>query len=124
MIKFLFRYKFTVLVTALIAVLSLLPSDSIPESKLFDLSFLDKIIHTGMYAFFAFVALWECPCFSRCFRPYAWTILIVILCGALIELLQGTIIRSRSAEWLDLAANATGAFIGLLGHLIRIQIKF
>lgn len=41
--------------------------------------------------------------------------LYALLLGALIELLQGTLTTTRSAEWSDLLADAVGVAVAMLG---------
>lgn len=36
-----------------------------------------------------------------------------ILYGSILELFQGLLFEGRNAEWADMAANATGSFIGI-----------
>jgi len=98
--------------------LSLVPSGSMPDSPLFDLRFLDKIVHFGMYAFFGLVALWESRCQQKCVAFHFLLITVIFIMSTLIEVLQATVVATRSAEWLDLLAN----FLGLLGGYLAYRI--
>lgn len=121
MLKYIIRYKFSILLAILIALLSLLPSSSLPDSNLFSVRFLDKIIHLSMYLGFVFVFLAESRCYSSCLRFHLKLILTVFAMSAMIELLQETVIRTRSAEWLDLLANLMGLIAGYV--IFRIALK-
>jgi VanZ family protein len=124
MLKYAIRYKFSILVAALISLLSLVPSSSIPDTRLFDISFLDKIVHMGMYGTFAFTALLETRCRSSCLRSHVLLLLAIFFMSVAIEILQATCIASRSAEWLDLLANFLGLLAGYLGYrIIRVIIS-
>jgi VanZ family protein len=118
MLKYLFQYKFSILLTAFISVLSLLPSSSLPDSSLFSISFLDKIVHICMYGSFSFVALLEMRCKPGCVKKHFLLLLIIFFISFLIEVLQATVVSTRSAEWLDLLANLIGICGGYIFYLI------
>ncbi len=114
------QYKFSVLVAILIALLSLIPDNSMPDSSLFSIRFLDKIAHFGMYAFFSWVAFLESRCRINCFSFHALLISVIFVMSALIEVLQATVVETRSAEWLDLLANFFGLLAGYIGYRITL----
>jgi VanZ family protein len=121
MLVYLVRYKFSILLSGFIALISLLPSSSLPDSSLFSIGFLDKIVHFGMYSLLGFVALLETGCPSPCRRIHVILLSLIFLLSTLIEILQATVVATRSAEWLDLAANFTGLVAGYTGyHIIRV----
>ena len=68
---------------------------------------IDKLAHLLT---FAFLAVW----FAGQYRPRSyWRIAVGLLAyGVLIELLQ-RLVGYRSAEWLDVAADAAGILVGL-----------
>jgi VanZ family protein len=43
--------------------------------------------------------------------------------SALIEVLQATVVETRSAEWLDLLANAAGLLSGYLAFRMLAMLK-
>ena len=118
MLSYVFRYKFSILLAILIALLSLVPSSSFPDSSLFSIKFLDKFIHFSMYTLFGFVALLESRCQIQCVRFHLLLIMIIFIMSTVIEVLQATVVATRSAEWLDLLAN----FFGLLAGYIAFRI--
>ncbi|MEN8155789.1 MAG: VanZ family protein [Bacteroidota bacterium] len=122
MLKYLFRYKFSILLAGFIALLSLLPSSSMPDSSLFSISYLDKIVHFSMYGFFGFVSLLETRCKERCLRLHMLLLIIIFIMSTTLEVLQATVVASRSAEWLDLLANLSGLVAGYFAY--RILFKF
>ena len=118
MLSYVFRYKFSILLAILIALLSLVPSSSLPDSSLFSIKFLDKFIHFSMYTLFGFVALLESRCQIQCVRFHLLLIMIIFIMSTVIEVLQATVVATRSAEWFDLLAN----FFGLLAGYIAFRI--
>ena len=118
MLSYVFRYKFSILLAILIALLSLVPSSSFPDSSLFSIKFLDKFVHFSMYAFFGFVAFLESRCQTQCVRYHLLLIMIIFIMSTVIEVLQATVVPTRSAEWFDLLAN----FFGLLAGYIAFRI--
>jgi VanZ family protein len=117
MLKYAIRYKFSLLLAVIIVLLSLLPSSSLPDSSLFSIPFLDKIVHMGMYGLLTLVILLEIRC-ADCFPKHLFVGALVFFMGLLIEILQSTVIPTRTAEWLDLLANS----LGLLGAYVFYRI--
>ena len=118
MLSYVFRYKFSFLLAILIALLSLVPSSSMPDSRLFSIRFLDKFVHCAMYASIGFVALIESRCQSRCVRYHMLLLLLLFIMSAAIEVLQATVVATRSAEWFALIAN----FLGLAAAYFAFQV--
>jgi len=112
MLKILVRYKFSLIVALLITLLSLIPGNSMPGSSLFSIPALDKIAHMCLYALFSFTALMESHCKPNCLRFHMLLLAAIFSLSAFIEILQETVITTRSAEWLDLLANLTGLAAG------------
>lgn len=124
MLKYLIRYKFSILLAAFISLLSLIPSSSLPDSSLFSISFLDKIVHMGMYGAIGLVALLETRCLVLCLKKHGLLLFLLFLMSFIIEVLQATCVASRSAEWLDLLANFLGLAGGYLAYrLLRLVIS-
>lgn len=123
MLKYLIRYKFSILVAMVIAMLSLLPGNSMPETSLFSIPALDKIAHFCLYTLFSFVALLESHCEPQCLRFHLALLLSIFFLSALIEVLQATVVATRSAEWLDLLANFSGLIAGYISFRIFRLIR-
>lgn len=116
MLKYLIQYKFSLLLAAFIVFLSLIPSSSMPESRLFAIGYLDKIVHIGMYSSLGLVALLERRCKQQCFLKEFLFLLSLFALSLLMEVLQATVVATRSAEWLDLVANAFGLMAAWLAY--------
>jgi VanZ family protein len=111
MLKYLIQYKFSILLAGIIVFLSLIPSSSMPESRLYSIPFLDKLVHIGMYGALGLVTLLERRCQQLCFPKEFLLLFLLFALSILMEVLQATVVASRGAEWFDLAAN----FLGLAG---------
>jgi VanZ family protein len=108
MLKYLIQYKFSILLAGFIVLLSLIPSSSMPESRLYSIPFLDKIVHIGMYGSLGLVTLLERHCQKLCFPKEFLLLFLLFALSTLMEILQATVVASRGAEWFDLAANFLG----------------
>ena len=82
MLKYLIHYKFSILLAAFISLLSLIPANSLPDSSLFSLSFLDKLVHMGMYGSISLVSLLE----NRCRGKGEWNTYDVVCVDGTIKL--------------------------------------
>ncbi len=116
MLRYVFQYKFSILLAILIALLSLIPGSSMPGSSLFSIPHFDKIAHFSMYAPFGFIALMENRCKKQCLKYHLFIVASVFLLSALIEILQATVTPAREAEWTDLLANLGGLIAGYLAY--------
>ena len=124
MLSYVFQYKFSILLAAVIALLSLLPDSSMPHPPLLSIPYLDKIVHFSMYVSFGFVALLESRCRERCTGFHLLLLLAILVMSALIEVLQATLVATRSAEWFDLMANGAGLAGGYVAYrLFRMIIS-
>lgn len=89
-----------------------------PHTPLDNVAFMDKWTHIVMYAGTCGVILFE---YMRSHakanrqRVIIWAWLAPVLMSGLIEILQAYCTRGRrSGDWLDFAANATGATIAIV----------
>ena len=110
---------------AMIWILSLVPF--FPETPLDDVEFADKWVHILMYGC-TFIVVWIEYAYKHQQADYEklffWAWLAPIVMSGVIELIQeyctgGT----RSGDWLDLAANASGVTLAaVLGVLFGIFV--
>lgn len=118
MLRYVFRYKFSIMLAIVIALLSLTPGNSFPLPSVYNIPYIDKAVHILMYGSLGFVALMESRCIRRCFAINFIILFVIFLVSAIIELLQATLISSRGAEWFDLLAN----FLGLIGAYLAFRL--
>jgi VanZ family protein len=91
---------------------SLLPASELPRPRF---AGMDKLQHFVGYAALAGYAV---MLFERA-RAHAVAAVAAVLLGVAIEFAQGAITESRSADALDVIANALGAFAGWALHRTR-----
>ena len=118
MLRYVFQYKFSILLAIVIALLSLAPASSFPIDSIWYIPHIDKIVHILMYASLGFVALMESRCSRNCHGLNLLTLLAILLASGLIEVLQATVVLSRGAQWIDLLANFLGLVSGYLAFLL------
>lgn len=108
-------YLPAVFIAAGIAILSL--SEQAPQ--LLPPSASDKLLHGLAYCVLAFSLVFAFV-FRRTslIRHYAYSFLLTIAYGALIELLQYWCTSTRTAEWGDFLADVVGALVGILIGLV------
>ena len=122
--KFVRKDPVSLLCILLIWTLSLTPF--FPETPLDDVPFIDKWTHLVMYGGTCSVIWWEYlhshqkASLSRLFLM-AW--LAPILMSGLLELIQEYCTTTRSGDWEDLLANATGVTLGAVIGLIYMKFK-
>lgn len=100
----------------LILILCAIPGGSLPMSPLFNIPYLDKIVHVCLYIPLAIFLVAEFDFgkknILRITGPLI-TMLIVALYGGLIEILQETLFINRSASILDFLSDVIGGLLGL-----------
>lgn len=101
---------------------------TVPETPLSDVSFIDKWAHILMYLGTCSVIWFEylrshSSLSLRALFTWAW--LAPVLMSGLIELLQAYCTGGRrSGDWLDFAANSTGATLAVLVGLALSRLVF
>lgn len=116
--------KFSIIIALIIAYLSLAGSQSFDEVPLFDIPFLDKIVHFGMYFVFMSVIIFEKRKTIKNTTHLLLLSLIPVSYGLLMEILQLAITETRSGDAFDFLANTAGALVSLLAWLwIKPTIK-
>lgn len=98
----------------LIAVLSLIPGDRLPEVSI---EFADLIVHVLMYATWILVIYLEIEkqYSGNVRRSRLRMLFVVITVGIIIEILQELLIPGRYGSLADVLANALGATLMYIG---------
>lgn len=123
MLSYILQYKFSILLAVVITIVSLIPGNNIPDLPLFSIRFMDKIVHFSMYGSFAFVSLLESRCSKQCLRFHLILLSAIFVMSMVIEILQATLVATRAAEWLDLAANILGIVTGYVAFLLLGNLR-
>jgi VanZ family protein len=121
----LFRhFTFSFAWAMLILLLSFVPGGELPDLSFWTLLTFDKMMHIFMYGILAFrtmmgaskqQTIWWMRHFSGLF-----TIAVVTVFGASIELVQEFLIADRYGDWVDVLANT----IGMLGGIYVFRVVF
>lgn len=84
------------------------------SEELDEIKFIDKWVHALMYVGTCGVMCLEHSRTGILTRRWKWSIIGgMILFGGFIEICQGVFTATRSAEWIDLAADAVGTLLGV-----------
>ena len=115
------KYPFSIVCIVLIWYLSIFFSP--PETRLNNVAFIDKWTHFVMYGGTCSV-IWveylRCHTKLNAWRLFLFAWLAPVLMSGLLELIQAYCTTNRAGEWLDFAANATGATLGnIIGLVIH-----
>jgi VanZ family protein len=105
---------FSIIVALIIMYLSLTSSDSFEKVSFFNIPFLDKIIHFGMYFGLMLVIIFENRKTLKSIGHLFLIALIPLFYGILMEILQSTLTVSRSGSFYDVIFNSAGILVSLL----------
>lgn len=117
------KYAFILAITATIvlAIVSLVNINSIPETGL---SFEDKLFHFIAYAMFTiiwFYALINNRVKLKKDSTIVVAVLIAVIYGIIIEVIQGQFTTNRVMEFNDIIANILGALFA--GLMIKLKVN-
>ena len=116
-----------VLCGIVILILTGLPGSLLPRVK--PTIGIDKVVHTFMYAGFAYACLWgyrkQFVSNGLVYRRKAiiLTVIISIIHGSLTELMQEYFIPKRSGDWFDFLSDIIGMGIGVLVFYLFFRRK-
>ena len=103
------KNKFSILFSLIILYLSLANASTFEKAGLFDIKYLDKFVHFGLYfAFMGVIILEHRRLFSNT-RQIIIVALIPVVFGAVIELMQSGLTNTRKADILDIMFNRSGS---------------
>lgn len=111
------RLIIALLWTLFVAISCLVSSSTISNVGSVDIPYFDKFVHFCFYTGFTLLWTWSFR-IHKTDKNYVYKasllFLFAVVFGLCIELLQKYTTTSRSFEWLDVVANSSGAFFGLL----------
>lgn len=116
----------TALMFCAIAVLTLMPSSSVPSVSI---QHLDKVVHALMFGALTTVGLFDCARYNGRLTGREWIVcaLISAAIGGGIELVQQAMGYGRSAEFGDFVADTVGSFLvplafwKLIGNIVEFS---
>ena len=80
--------------------------------------YADKIVHFGFYFSYTTLFVLSFGKETRWIQPikkvYLWALVTALLLGATMEILQGLLTTTRSADSIDMLFNAFGTIVALL----------
>ncbi len=115
MIKFIFsfpqwsRVLVSLLYLGIVATLSLMPADDVPDVELFP--HFDKVVHGCMYFGLTILACWTLHSEKKQLR-ILYIVLFSISWGMLMEFSQLEMMMGRAFDWTDELANGVGTLLG------------
>lgn len=125
MIRFIFslpqwvRVLFCILYLSVVAGLSLMPSDDVPNFEMFP--GFDKVVHGCMYFGLTVLVCWVLHAEDKRIR-IIYIVLFSILWGLLMEISQLEMMLGRAFEWKDEMANSVGTLLGAATYLMIARI--
>lgn len=111
------KNKFSILISLIILYLSLANAETFEKAGLFDIEYLDKFVHFGLYFFFMAVIILEHKDFFINTRQLILVALIPVFFGGLMELFQ-SITPDRKADIIDIMFNSAGTATAVCVWLI------
>lgn len=102
------KNKFSILISLIILYLSLANAKVFESAGFFDIPYLDKFVHFGLYFLFMAVIILEHRKSFVNTRQIIIFALIPVFFGGLIELAQSGFTDSRKADILDIMFNTAG----------------
>jgi len=102
------KNKFSILISLVILYLSLANAKTFETAGLFDIPYLDKFVHFGLYFLFMAVIIIEHRNQFSNTRQIIIVALIPVFFGGLMELAQAGFTDTRSADILDIMFNTAG----------------
>ena len=101
--------------SALVLYLHLLPGKELNLDGWYIKYHMDKVAHAVMFA--VLFLLWFQVFIRSSFKPsssYYFSIFIIVIYGATLELLQGTVVVGRTSDMLDLLADIAGIPLAII----------
>jgi VanZ family protein len=102
------KNKFSILISLVILYLSLANAKAFENTGFFDIPYLDKFVHFGLYFLFMGVIILEHRKSFTNTRQIIIIALIPVFFGGIIELAQSGFTTTRKADILDIMFNTAG----------------
>ena len=112
------RYKYSLIISLIICYLSLKSSGSFDKFRVFNFPHIDKLVHLCMYFGFMSVIIFETFIIGKKRYSIIALALIPLFFGIIMELLQGLLTTTRSADVYDAMFNTLGVLLSIAFWLI------
>ena len=111
-------FLITVFYSLALATICLIPLKKLPD---IGVSFADKIFHSLTYVILAFLWFYSLVFHFKTskIKSIIYASIISIFFGIIIEILQGTLTKTRQADFLDILANSLGVLLVALLLLLK-----
>jgi VanZ family protein len=123
---FLFSYYKSLIVFLLILIASVIPASEVQKVSWISIPNFDKLIHLGMYFSFTFILIFDSFRARADYslrKIYVLSALTALIYGGLLEIIQGTLTKSRSADIFDFLFNTLGAVLAVVIWMIFKRSK-
>ncbi len=110
--------KFSILISLIILYLSLANAKTFEKAGVFDIKYLDKMAHFGLYFIFTLTVIIEHRDFFKNTRQLLLIALIPFGFGTLMEFMQADFTATRTGDIIDVFANTGGILAALYLWLI------
>ncbi len=107
------KNKFSIIISLIILYLSLANAKTFEHAGLFDIPYLDKMVHFGLYFTFMSVIILEHQNFFDNTRKLLLIALVPFFFGSLVELMQAGFTTTRKADVLDIMFNSAGIAVSV-----------
>ena len=111
LIKILLKVNFKLIAICTTIAILYLSLAKVGHINIGDVTYSDKILHATAYFFLTFT--WLLAFHKKASKKYI-ILSCCILFGIIIEVLQSVLTSYRTADYFDILANATGAFLALV----------
>ena len=121
---YVYKYWMSGLCFLTILILCMMPGRKFPEVNYVFFIPLDKVVHFTMFFGYALLLTSDFRKTNKSLKPYSyWAVLISSGYGMVIEVLQGTLTTTRSADINDWIADTIGAIAAALiyAQLLKLQ---
>jgi VanZ family protein len=112
---------FSFLVALIILYLSLANSRSFDKVPLFEIPYLDKLVHFAMYFVLMLVIIFENRKSIKSNRQLILISTIPFIYGVVLEILQAVLTNTRSGNIFDALADGAGIFAALIIGSVYLQ---
>jgi VanZ family protein len=124
--KIFFSYYRSAFVFLLILFASIIPASEVQKVTFFYIPNFDKLVHLGMYFCFSFLLIYDTIKAKLGFsnkKIFLLSAITALIYGGSLEIVQGALTSSRSADIIDFLFNAIGVLLAVVLWLMLRKPK-